>query len=140
MAHQRPDPHRLRLSMQDIAASSPAEALGLADLDPAGSSITGPRKASWIDEALRQKHRVAMDLLPIGGQPPQGQSQHPRRQVGDPGPRQNQEARIVDYQRQTLALYRLRPANPAVAAATLKSRRTPAHQGNPRALPLGHVA
>jgi len=104
-------------------------ASGVPQILPVGRLVTGTGKTGCVHKGLCQKHRVAVNSIPIIGNTLHIQAQHLRCQIRNPNPRQNQETGVVDNQRKPLPLHCRSSANPGIARPALEGRRGPTQQG-----------
>ena len=90
-----------RLSSFVMPVVAPAS-LGGPYMGPARGLVDGAGVARGLDEGLNEHRRDVVALGPVGGQAPAHDGEDVRAEVGDLDPGQDQEARVVDHQRQVL--------------------------------------
>ena len=114
------------------AARQAREAARASQHPPVRCSVAGAREARRIDERLGQQNRETVRRAHVPRQPPQTQTQYPRRQVARHAlAAQNHKAAIVGDQLQPPELPFPRPADPGVPGGNLERSRRPAHKRNP---------
>ena len=97
-------------------ASSP---LGGSDGDPARCPVDGTGVARRLDEGLDEHRRGVVALAPVLGQAAAHDGEDVGAEVGDLDPRQYQEPRIVDHEREVLLTQPRRPSDEVVARSEL---------------------
>ena len=129
----------LGLVVLDVkVAAHPSEAIGLSQFLPALGAIDGSVKLFGVDEGLDQHDRMPVAGLPVGAQTIQRQPKRTGSQIGKRSVRQQQEAAIVDNQRQPSSALLLTPANPAVPRAQPARGGAKDQDPQPIATTLGH--
>lgn len=104
--------------MLDIeVAAHTAKAVGLTQFLPAVGHVNGAAKLFGIDECFDQHDRVGVALLPVGAQALEGQAQGTGTQIGTGFVGQEQEAAVIDEERQAAAALLFGPADPAIPRA-----------------------
>ena len=68
---------------------------GQAQFLPVGRPVAGAGIALGIDEGLQIMHRMAIERLPVGGNPPRGSAEEMRGEMRDAHPGQDEEAALV---------------------------------------------
>src|SRR5665213_107426 len=117
----------LSVAMQDIEL---APALGIAEVSPVGSLITGAGKARLLDEGFEQDGPIGVAGLPVIGQPAAHQGEDARGEVLALDPRQDEEAGIVHDEVQVALPLICRPTNELVPGFDLPGARAEAQSGD----------
>ena len=105
--------------------------LRLPQSQPPGRLIGRARKVGRVDKGLCDGHRMAVDLISIGGKPPRIERQNFRGKIRNMYPRENREAGIVDHEPESSPLRRPSPSDPLVTNPTHPRCRCPSEQGDP---------
>src|SRR5258708_29187565 len=92
---------------------------GLPAMDPVGGLITGAAVAGGLHESLQEHRPIAIALLPIVRELPSDEGEDFRGQSLGLDPRQDQEACVVDHERQIAPALRLIPADETLARGEL---------------------
>ena len=118
----------------DVATGAVAKAAGHAQAGPAGRLVAGSREACGVDEGFDGMERMAMNPLPVGGQPFDREGQDLGGQVPDPPGRKNEVADVVGKIVQTTIGQIVRPSDEAIPEGTAESGGAPPQKSYP--LPL----
>ena len=73
-----------------------SSALGLADVDPVGGSITGSSEALVVDEGFQKDGVIGIAAVPVLGELANHLGEHFRGQIGGLDPREDEEASVID--------------------------------------------
>ena len=119
------------MPMMHIPMPLSPKSLRLPQSRPPGRPIGRASKVGRVDKGLRDGHRMAVDLIPIGGKPPRIERQDFRGKIRNMYPRENQKAGIVDHGPESGSLLGPSPFDPLVARPTHPRRRCPSEQGDP---------
>ena len=88
-----------------------AAAGGLADMDPVGGLVAGAAMTGSLHEGLEQDGAKAVTLVPVVRQLARDEGEDFRGQALRLDPRQHEEARVVDDERQVALSLRLRKSS-----------------------------
>ena len=139
VAAQRVDKHLLGLCVGLVALSAAREASCASGLDPVGGAVDRAPVTRRVNEGFDEKEVVAKAGRPVFHETACAQREHPGAEIAHPV-RQNEEARVVGDQVQTMELHARVPTDPAVAGATLERRGGKHRQRQPAALMVRDIA
>jgi hypothetical protein len=112
-----------------VAASGAPIAAAVAHIAPVGGAVDGAVKTPRIDKGLQQQQRVTEALLPVPRHAPLAQGQHPRGEVRDVVPGQDQKPAVVGDQVQAVVLVAEIPPDPGVTRCALPGSGGKTQQG-----------
>ncbi len=111
-----------------------AAAQGLAEVEPVGGAIAGAAEARGFAEGFQQDGAEVVAAVPVGGQAAFDLGEQVRGKVRDADPGQDQEASVIDDQRQVALAHGGGPADKAVAGSGFPGGGAEAEQGQGQAV------
>ena len=102
----------LRVAMESVEL---AASLGITQVLPVGGFVAGAGEARLFNEGFEQQRAIRVARVPVFGQASTDQREGARSEVTTGYPRQDEEARVVDDEVQTVSALRCGPTDRSIA-------------------------
>lgn len=102
IGHERIDPNALDRRAAAMMGIELAPPLGVAEVEPVGSTIASTGETGLVDEGFKENRPIGVAGLPVLGQAAARERERARGEVMTRNPRQDEEAGVVDHKMEVL--------------------------------------